>query len=152
MCSIMNDFIKTRNNSDGHGFFEGKASAVTFSRNLTKRHELRFTRYGKIPPSFIDFLIKEYGFVPPDSSPGKSDPISSILDFLRGGHCMTQAGQSEIDLMVSQIYKNDLRIPKNIYKIDASHIWEKIDLFRRNKGPIRRNLACEKGDMQNNKI
>ena len=61
MGSIVADFVRSRETTNGYGFWEGMPAASERAVGLSKRQKRRYLRYGVVPPDFFDFL-EDLGF------------------------------------------------------------------------------------------
>jgi hypothetical protein len=59
--SLVADFVRSRETTNGYGFWEGIPAASERAVGLSKRQKRRYQRYGVVPSDFFDFL-EDLGF------------------------------------------------------------------------------------------
>jgi hypothetical protein len=85
MCNILRDFMRSRNTSNGFGYFEGDPMAVKHASSMSKNQIRGSTRYQTVTRAFYAYL-KEAGVVPQyvdTSSAATGRTVLDLSSFLR---------------------------------------------------------------------
>jgi hypothetical protein len=59
---IIIDFIKSRDDVDGCGYFRGNQEAIQYAQAVSKRQKRKFRRYGIIPKALISMIGQYFVF------------------------------------------------------------------------------------------
>ncbi len=90
---IINDFIESRNDLDGCGYFKGDKEAIEYAQTVGKNQILKFKKHGIVPKALITMIAQYW------SLRGKDNPIyhdvtyGEFLTLLMHGPHRTKAGR-----------------------------------------------------------
>jgi len=90
---IILDFIESRNDLDGCGYFKGDKEAIEHAQSVGKNQKLKFKKYGIIPKALIEMMAQHWSFH------GKNNPMyhdvtyGEFLTLLLHGPYRNEAGR-----------------------------------------------------------
>jgi hypothetical protein len=90
---IIFDFIKSRDDLNGCGYFQGDREAIQYAMMVGKNQEMKFRKHGIVPKALIKMMAQHWVFQ------GKGDPIyrdvayGEFLTILMKGPYKNEAGR-----------------------------------------------------------
>ncbi|MBM4314450.1 MAG: hypothetical protein FJ122_11105 [Deltaproteobacteria bacterium] len=92
--SIIKDFIRSRDDIEGYGYFRGDREAIEYAQMVGKNQEMKFRKHGIIPKALIMMMGRYWVFQ------GKNDPVYRNVTYGGGyteHHPLCGLWQGEVD-------------------------------------------------------
>jgi hypothetical protein len=105
---IIIDFIMSRDDVNGRGYFEGDREAIQYAMMVGKNQEMKFRKHGIVPKALIGMLGRHFTFQ------GKANPIyhnvtyGEFLNILMKGPYKNEAGRQVCEKLYRDLLVKDM--------------------------------------------
>ena len=105
---IIIDFIMSRDDVNGCGYFEGDREAIQYAMMVGKNQEMKFRKHGIVPKALIGMLGRHFTFQ------GKANPIyhnvtyGEFLNILMKGPYKSEAGRQVCEKFYRDLLCTDM--------------------------------------------
>ena len=128
MCKLVREFIKSRNSSNGFGFFAGDKVAVKFAEKVSLSQRRKFKRRGIIPAALLNYLEKIEAIKRDKFIPEEERTVDWLLDLLWETPKRNQVNPSMGEIIRVEILKDLMPWLSN--KMGTmEHVWRKGELY-----------------------
>jgi hypothetical protein len=105
---IIKDFIKSRNELDGVGYFKGDKKAVQFAASVGNNQKMKFQKYGIVPKALVE-MMAEYWCLQGKDSPIHHDvAYGRFLTLLLYGPYRNESGKQICEKLYHDLICTDM--------------------------------------------